>query len=60
MDYIAVYAGEGGDDGSISVSPGKLQRTGVRTSEALLAPLAASLRAPGIVVPDARKVSVIS
>lgn len=60
MDCIAVYAGEGSDDGSITVSPGKLQRTGVRTSEALLAPLAASLRAPGRVVLDERKVSVIS
>lgn len=60
MDCIAVYAGEGSDDGSITVSPGKLQRTGVRTTEAVLAPLATSMRAPGIVVPDARKVSVIS
>ncbi|MES2667791.1 MAG: efflux RND transporter periplasmic adaptor subunit [Pseudomonadota bacterium] len=60
MDYIPVYAGEGGDDGAITVSPGKLQRTGVRTSPATLEPLAASLRAPGIVVLDERKVSVIS
>jgi Cu(I)/Ag(I) efflux system membrane fusion protein len=60
MDYIAVYAGEGSDDGSITVSPGKLQRTGVRTTEAVLAPLATSMRAPGIVVLDERKVSVIS
>jgi Cu(I)/Ag(I) efflux system membrane fusion protein len=60
MDYIPVYEGEDSDDGSITVSPGKLQRTGVRTAEAVLAPLAASLRAPGIVVLDERRVSVIS
>jgi Cu(I)/Ag(I) efflux system membrane fusion protein len=60
MDYIAVYEGGDSDDGSVTVSPGKLQRTGVRTSEAVLAPLAASLRAPGIVVLDERKISVIS
>lgn len=60
MDYIPVYAGEGSDDGSITVSSGKLQRTGVRTAEAVLAPLAASLRAPGIVVLDERKISVIA
>lgn len=60
MDYIPVYEGGDSDDGSVTVSPGKLQRTGVRTSEAVLAPLAASLRAPGIVVLDERKVSVIS
>jgi Cu(I)/Ag(I) efflux system membrane fusion protein len=60
MDYIPVYEGGDGDEGSVTVSPGKRQRTGVRTSEAVLAPLAASLRAPGIVVLDERKISVIS
>lgn len=60
MDYIPVYEGGDSDDGSVTVSPGKLQRTGVRTAEAVLAPLAASLRAPGIVVLDERKISVIS
>lgn len=60
MDYIPVYEGGDSDDGSVTVSPGKLQRTGVRTSEAVMAPLAASLRAPGIVVLDERKISVIS
>lgn len=60
MDYIPVYAGEGSDDGSVTVSPGKLQRTGVRTTEAVVAPLAASLRAPGIVALDERRISVIS
>ena len=60
MDYIPVYEGEGSDDGSVTVSPGKLQRTGVRTTEAVLAPLAASLRAPGIVALDERRISVIS
>lgn len=60
MDYIPVYDGEGSDDGSVTVSPGKLQRTGVRTTEVVLAPLVAILRAPGIVTLDERRVSVIS
>ena len=60
MDYIPVYEGEGSDDGSVTISPGKLQRTGVRTTEAVLAPLAASLRAPGLVVLDERRISIIS
>ena len=60
MEYIPVYVDEGSDDGSVTVSPGKLQRTGVRTTEAVLAPLAASLRAPGIVALDERRVSVIA
>ena len=60
MDYIPVYDGEDSDDGSVTVRPGKLQRTGVRTAEAVLAPLAAKLRAPGIVELDERRISVIS
>ena len=31
MDYIPVYEGEDSDDGSVKVSPGKIQRTGVET-----------------------------
>jgi Cu(I)/Ag(I) efflux system membrane fusion protein len=60
MDYLPVYEGGYSDDGSVTVSPGKLQRTGVRTAEAVLAPLAASLRAPGLVMLDERRVSVIA
>ena len=30
MDYIPVYEGEDSDDGSVKLSPGKLQRTGVQ------------------------------
>lgn len=60
MAYIPVYEGESSDDGAVTVSPGKLQRTGVRTALAELAPLAASLRAPGIVTLDERRVSVIA
>jgi membrane fusion protein, copper/silver efflux system len=60
MDYIPVYEGGDSDDGSVTVAPGKLQRTGVRISEAVRAPLAASVRAPGIVTLDERRISVIS
>jgi len=60
MDYIPVYQGGDSDDGSVIVSPGKLQRTGVRTAEAVLAPLAQTIRAPGIVTLDERRVSVIA
>ena len=31
MDYIAVYEGEDSDDGSVKLSPGKIQRTGVKS-----------------------------
>lgn len=31
MDYIAVYEGDEVDDGTVKLSPGKIQRTGVST-----------------------------
>ena len=34
MDYIPVYEGEDSDDGSVKVSPGKIQRTGVKSEPA--------------------------
>ena len=60
MDYLPVFADEANDAGSVTVSPGKLQRTGVRTSVAVLKPMAMTVRAPGIVALDERRVSVIS
>ncbi|WP_022705369.1 efflux RND transporter periplasmic adaptor subunit [Pseudorhodobacter ferrugineus] len=60
MDYLPVFADEASDAGSVTVSPGKLQRTGVRTALAVLEPMAMTIRAPGIVVLDDRRVSVIS
>ena len=32
MDYIPVYEGEDSDDNTVKVSPGKIQRTGVKTA----------------------------
>ncbi|RDD64278.1 efflux RND transporter periplasmic adaptor subunit [Thalassococcus profundi] len=60
MDYLPVYADEASDAGSVTVSPGKLQRTGVRSSIAVFEPMATTVRAPGIVALDDRRVSVIS
>ena len=34
MDYIAVYEGDDSDDGSVKLSPGKIQRTGVKSEPA--------------------------
>ena len=31
MDYIPVYEGEDSDDGSVKLSPGKIQRTGAKS-----------------------------
>ncbi|MEW6451355.1 MAG: efflux RND transporter periplasmic adaptor subunit [Pseudomonadota bacterium] len=59
MDYIAVYEGE--DDGStVKVSPGRLQRTGVRSEPATRRAITRSVRTPGTVKLDERKIAVIS
>ncbi len=60
MAYLPVFADEASDAGTVTVSPGKLQRTGVRTTLAVLAPMATTIRAPGIVALDDRRVSVIA
>ncbi|NBJ09434.1 efflux RND transporter periplasmic adaptor subunit [Microvirga arsenatis] len=59
MDYIPVYEGE--DDGStVTVSPGKLQRTGVRSEVVELRRLELPVRSPGTLVEDERRISVVS
>lgn len=60
MDYIPVYAGEANDDGAVRVSPGKLQRTGVRSALAIEAAMEMVVRAPGVVTLDERRISVIA
>jgi Cu(I)/Ag(I) efflux system membrane fusion protein len=59
MDYIPVYEGE--DDAStIQISPGKLQRTGVRSEPASLRTVTRPVRAPGTIKLDERRVAVVS
>ena len=60
MDYLPVYAGEVNDGGSVRVSPGKLQRTGVRTALAVEGAMEMMVRAPGVVTLDERRISVIA
>jgi membrane fusion protein, copper/silver efflux system len=60
MDYIPVYEGEDSDDGSVKVSPGKIQRTGVKSEPAALRPIRTVVRAPGAIQLDERRVSVIA
>ena len=60
MDYIPVYDGEDRDDGSVKVSPGKIQRTGVETTIAARKPLTRTIKAPGVVQLDERRISVIA
>jgi Cu(I)/Ag(I) efflux system membrane fusion protein len=60
MDYIAVYEGEDSDDGSVKLSPGKIQRTGVKSEAAAPRVIRTVIRAPGTIQLDERRVSVIA
>ena len=60
MDYIAVYEGEDSDDGSVKLSPGKIQRTGVKSEPAAQRTIRTTIHAPGFIQLDERRVSVIA
>jgi Cu(I)/Ag(I) efflux system membrane fusion protein len=60
MDYIPVYEGEDSDDGSVKLSPGKIQRTGVKSEPAELRRIRTLVRAPGTIQLDERRVSVVA
>jgi Cu(I)/Ag(I) efflux system membrane fusion protein len=60
MDYIAVYEGDDTDDGSVKLSPGKIQRTGARSEPVVKRPVTSLIRAPGTVQEDERRVSVVA
>jgi membrane fusion protein, copper/silver efflux system len=60
MDYIPVYQGEDTDDGSVKLSPGKIQRSGAKSEPAAKRVIRSMIRAPGTIQLDERRVSVIS
>ena len=60
MDYIPVYEGEDSDDGSVKLSPGKIQRTGAKSESAMPRPVRSIIRAPGTIQEDERRVSVVA
>jgi membrane fusion protein, copper/silver efflux system len=59
MDYIPVYEGED-DTGGIKISPEKIQRSGVHSEEVGKRILGRTVRAPGIVALDERRISVVA
>lgn len=60
MDYIPVYEGEADDRSTVTVSTGKLQRTGVKTILATKTAIVRPVNVPGTVTLDERRVSVVS
>jgi len=60
MDYIPVYEGDDTDDGSVKLSPGKIQRTGVKSEPVARRAIKSMVKAPGTIQLDERRVSVVA
>lgn len=60
MDYLPVYEGDADEGGAVKVSPGKLQRTGVRTQLAQRQVVTKLVRVPGTVQLDERLLTIVS
>ena len=60
MDYIAVYEGEDDDSGVVTLSPAKIQRSGVTSERAARRPISLKVRAPGSIQLDERRISIIA
>jgi Cu(I)/Ag(I) efflux system membrane fusion protein len=60
MDYIPVYEGEAAEGATVTVPPGKLQRTGVRSEPVRRRVVSRPVRAPGTIQFDERRIAVVS
>lgn len=60
MDYIPVYEGETEEGSTVTISPGKLQRTGVRSEPVERRTLNVPVRAAGTIQFDERRISIVS
>ncbi|HWX51115.1 MAG TPA: efflux RND transporter periplasmic adaptor subunit [Roseomonas sp.] len=60
MDYIPVYEGEETDGLTVRVAPGRIQTTGVRSEPVTRREVVRSIRAPGTIRLDERRVAVIA
>jgi membrane fusion protein, copper/silver efflux system len=60
MDYIPVYEGDDEDGSTVRITPGKVQRLGVRTETAKRRIVSQPVRAPGTIQLDEGRVAVIS
>jgi len=60
MDYIPVYEGDADEGDTVKVSPGKIQRTGVKTELVGNRQIGRNIHAPGVVELDERRVTVVA
>jgi Cu(I)/Ag(I) efflux system membrane fusion protein len=60
MAYIPVYEGDDEDGSTLKITPGKVQRLGVKTETAKRHVVSEPVRAPGTIQLDERSIAVIS
>ena len=60
MDYRPVYDGEETNDGSVTISAGRQQLSGVKTALAQMGTIVRPVQLPGTVKLDERRISVLS
>lgn len=60
MDYIPVFEGDDTDDGSVKLTPGKIQRTGAKSEPAMRRAIKSTVKAFGTIQEDERRVSVVA
>lgn len=60
MDYLPVYAGEADEGNIVKISPGKIQRTGVRSEMVERRVVSRIVRVPGSIQLDERRVTVVA
>ena len=60
MDYLPVHEGEASEDGIIKLSPGRIQRSGVRSEPVRRQTITQTMRVPGVVQLDERRISVVA
>lgn len=60
MNYVPVYEGDDVDDGTVKLSPGKIQRSGVKSEPVARRSIRVLVKAPGTIQLDERRVSVIA
>ncbi|UWU95274.1 efflux RND transporter periplasmic adaptor subunit [Bradyrhizobium sp. CB1015] len=60
MNYVPVYEGDDVDDGTVKLSPGKIQRSGVKSEPVARRSVRVLVKAPGTIQLDERRVSVIA
>jgi membrane fusion protein, copper/silver efflux system len=60
MEYIPVYEGEDDDRSTVKISPGKLQRSGVKSEPVSRRILTSAVRAPGVIQAGEHSQSVVA